>query len=245
MAAVDPVPDAPAAITHFDDERALVIADYHAGIEAALRAAGVELASGGSDRRERVLSLLRSTGADRLLVVGDLGHTIGAPDGSELEELETLVDALSVPVTLVPGNHDAGLGAALDIEVTAADGVRRGDIGFVHGHSWPSAEVLTAPVVCVGHEHPMVRLEDEVGGSHVDRVWLRGALDPTPFGKHGTPVPEDPGELVVIPAFNDRSGGTWVNVEDQEFLAPFLPDALPTGHAYLLDGTDLGPFRNL
>jgi len=245
MVAVDPVPDAPAAITTVDGDRTLVIADYHAGIEAALRDAGVELPSGATARREQLLSLLASTDADRLIVLGDLGHTVGDPGGPELEELQALVDAVPVPLTLVPGNHDAGLGDALDIEVTATAGVRRGDIGFAHGHSWPGDDVLSAAVVCIGHEHPMVRLEDEVGGSHVERVWLRGPLDPTPFRDHGRSVPREDAELVVMPAFNDRSGGTWVNVEDQEFLAPFLPAALPTGHAYLLDGTDLGPYQTL
>ena len=53
------------------------------------------------------------------------------------------------------------------------------------------------------------------------------------------------GELVVVPVFNDRSGGTWINVEGQEFLSPFLPDGLADGEAYLLDGTRLGPFRSV
>jgi metallophosphoesterase superfamily enzyme len=51
------------------------------------------------------------------------------------------------------------------------------------------------------------------------------------------------GELVVFPAFNDLSGGTWVNVTDREFLSPFLPEGLDEGQAYLLDGTRLGKYR--
>jgi len=52
---------------------------------------------------------------------------------------------------------------------------------------------------------------------------------------------------VVFPAFNGRSGGTWVNVEGQGFLAPFLPAALVGDRtdAYLLDGTRLGPYRSV
>jgi hypothetical protein len=55
----------------------------------------------------------------------------------------------------------------------------------------------------------------------------------------------DPPELVVFPAFNERSGGTWINVAGDDFLAPFLPDGLVTGDAYLLDGTRLGDFRSI
>lgn len=246
MVDLEPVTDEPAAVTTLDEETVLVIADYHAGIEIALREAGVELDSHAAERREHLLTLVERTDADELLVVGDLGHTVGEPESAELAELEDLVAALPVPMTLVPGNHDAGLGSALDISVADTDGLRRAEVGFVHGHSWPAAQILSAPMVCMGHEHPMVRLEDEVGGSHVERVWLRGELELAPFREHGveTEVP-GPTELVVVPAFNTRSGGTWVNVPDQTFLSPFLPAALPNGRAYLLDGTDLGGFQSV
>lgn len=246
MVELEPIPDRPAAITRIEDDRVVVIADYHAGIEVALRAEGVELRSRATDRRERLLDIVASRDADRVLVLGDLGHTVGESGGIELEEIETLLDAVPVPVTLVPGNHDAGIGDALDIEVTPATGARLGDLGVVHGHSWPGAEPLSAPVVCMGHEHPMVRLEDEVGGSHVERVWLRGRLDATPFiGRDESIETGSDAELVVMPAFNDLSGGTWVNVPDQEFLSPYLPAALPDGRAYLLDGTDLGRYSSV
>ncbi len=54
------------------------------------------------------------------------------------------------------------------------------------------------------------------------------------------PVENAP-DIVVFPAFNDTSGGTWVNVPGQGFLSPFLPGGLADGEAYLLDGTRLGP----
>ena len=67
-------------------------------------------------------------------------------------------------------------------------------------------------------------------------------VDPEPFEDYYEDCPEIDGELVVCPAFNDLSGGTWVNVEGQTFLSPFLPNALEEGDAYLLDGTRLGPY---
>ncbi|GGM64642.1 putative SbcD/Mre11-related phosphoesterase [Halarchaeum rubridurum] len=246
MARVEPVPGRPAAVADCGDESALVVADYHAGIEASLRREGLEAPSRADERRERVLSLVVETGAERVVFLGDLGHRIGAPRGAELDELETLVAELPVPVTLVRGNHDGGLADVLDVEVTPAEGVRLGDVGFCHGHTWPSRAVLDAGVVCVGHEHPAVKLSDEVGGGRVERVWLRGPLVADPFVAREVETNGDlSGELVVCPAFNDYSGGTWVNVEGQGFLAPFLPEACPDAQAYLLDGTRLGPYRGL
>ena len=254
MALVDPVPDAPAATADLGGERALLIADYHAGIEVGLRyERGVELESDADERRERLLALLDRTDPDRLVVLGDFAHRIGDPRGIEEDELRAVIDAVTdrVPLTVVPGNHDAGLAAAMDdrIDVAPADGRRIGDVGLAHGHTWPAREVLAAEVVCVGHEHPTVRLTDEVGGSRVERAWLRGPLRRDPFaaglGVDAGDLPWNDPELVVFPAFNDRSGGTWINVAGQGFLAPFLPDGLAAGEAYLLDGTRLGDYRSI
>jgi len=266
---VEPVVGEPAAVADLGRERALLVADVHAGIEVGLRyERGVELDDRADERRERLCDLLAETDADRLVVLGDLAHRIAAPEGEEREELEALIRAVTdrVPITLVEGNHDAGVAEAFadDLDVIGAgggllDGVTDGDdetggsrtgrVGVLHGHTWPDPALLDADVVCMGHEHPQVRLEDAVGGSRVGRAWLRGRLDPGTFADGGRDAGEiasgDPPELVVFPAFNERSGGTWVNVDGQSFLAPFLPDALPSGDAYLLDGTRLGDFRRI
>ncbi|QWC19726.1 metallophosphoesterase [Halorubrum sp. 2020YC2] len=263
MARVEPVVGEPAAVADLDRERALLVADVHAGIEVGLRyERGVELDSRADARRERLCDLLAETDADRLVVLGDLAHRIGAPDGDEREELEALISAVTdrASMTLVEGNHDAGVAEtfANDLDVvgpergflgggpSAAD-ERRGGVAVCHGHTWPDPALLDADVVCTGHEHPQVRLEDAVGGSRVERAWLRGELDPAAFTETGTEsdLPGDPPELVVFPAFNERSGGTWVNVEGQSFLAPYLPAALPAADAYLLDGTRLGNYRRV
>ncbi|PHQ39343.1 phosphoesterase [Halorubrum persicum] len=263
--AVEPVVGEPAAVADLGSERALLVADVHAGIEVGLRyERGVELDSRAAERRERLCDLIAETDADRLVVLGDLAHRIAAPEGDEREELVELARAVTdrVPMTLVEGNHDAGVAEAFadDLDVIGAgggilgDGSRgangaspRGDtgIGVLHGHTWPDPALLDADVVCMGHEHPQLRLEDAVGGSRVERAWLRGPLDPAAFVEGDEHAPSEPPELVVFPAFNERSGGTWINVDGQSFLAPFLPEALPSGDAYLLNGTRLGDFRRI
>ena len=248
---VEPVPDEPAAVADCGEERALVLADYHAGLEVALRRDGVEVRSRAADRRERTRRLLARTGADRVVFLGDLANAIGSPGREERDELEDLLSALvaRVPVTVVKGNHDGGVEAVVDdldgaVDVTDGPGTRFGSVGFAHGHTWPSRAVLSAPTVCVAHEHPTVRLEDEVGGRRVERAWLRGGIDPAPFVEHHGDIAVG-SDLVVFPAFNELTGGTWVNVEGQGFLSPFLPEGLADGEAYLLDGTRLGDYRRI
>ena len=245
---VEPIPDERAAVARTDGETMLVIADYHAGIESVLRVEGVELDSQAETRRRRVLDLLADTDADRLVILGDLIHAVGDPWESEREELAALFDAIAVPITLVKGNHDGQIDAFAEaydhVTVTEPHGVRIGSLGFVHGHTWPGREVLEADIVYQGHEQPVVRLEKSGGGSRMEHVWLRGRLTPEAF-VDAVPEADIDGELVVFPVFNDRSGGTWINVEGQEFLSPFLPDGLADGEAYLLNGTRLGPFRSV
>ena len=278
MARVEPVVGEPAAVADFGAQRVLLVADVHAGIEAGLRyERGVELADRADERRSRLLGLITETTPDRVVVLGDLVHRIGAPDGDEQAELEALVAAVTdrVPLTLVEGNHDGGVAEAVGPAIDVVDprgGVlgeadathdlpEGGSIGVLHGHTWPGPALWGADVICVGHEHPQVRLEDAVGGSRTARAWLRGPLSPAAFAgsSGGTDSREadpretdakrsftgDPPELVVFPAFNERSGGTWINVAGDDFLAPFLPDGLAAGDAYLLDGTRLGDFRSI
>ncbi|NUC74868.1 metallophosphoesterase [Haloterrigena sp. SYSU A558-1] len=271
---VEPVPGEPAATATVGTERVLLVADYHAGYEAGLRyERGVDVPSRAPDRRERLLRLIERTDPDRLVVLGDLMHSIGDPGGAERGELEVLFEAFSpsLSVTVVKGNHDGGIEdwltpeserevAALEFDpeavtVTPGAGVALGGgaVGVCHGHTWPAPEVLECDVVCLGHEHPCVRLEDEVGGSRVERAWLRGRLDPDPFRERPEyegvswlerdgETPPRPPRIVVVPAFNDLVGGTWVNLANQSFLSPFLPAGLADGEAYLVDGTRLGPY---
>ena len=257
MAHVEPVPGEPAATAALDGERALLVADYHAGIEAALRyERGVELADHGDERRDRLCRLLDSTDTERLVVLGDLAHGIGEPEGAEREELDALFDTLDdrgVSVTLAPGNHDGGVAEAYADRLTVlpGDGARVGPVGLLHGHTWPARDLLSAEVICIGHEHPTVRLEDSVGGSRAEKAWLRGPLRPEPFAAQLDCDAADldwgasPPELVVFPTFTERSGGTWINVEGQGFLSPFLPEGLASGEAFLLDGTRLGAYRSV
>ncbi|ELY31903.1 metallophosphoesterase [Natrialba magadii ATCC 43099] len=291
------MPGEPAAIATLDlesgdtsdspqaPERALLIADYHAGYEAGLRyERGVDVPSNAAERRERLFSLIERTNPDHLVVLGDLMHSIGDPGGAERGELEYLFESdplRSLDVTVVKGNHDGAIETWLDADVngsaaaepasasapppsptsltiTPGDGIALGDgsVGVCHGHTWPSLAVLESDVLCLGHEHPCVRVEDEVGGSRVERVWLRGQANPTVFREHpgldrdALPawVMDDdvePPKVVVVPAFNELVGGTWVNVTGQSFLSPFLPDGVCGGEAYLLDGTRLGPYESV
>ncbi|MFB6185790.1 MAG: metallophosphoesterase [Halobacteriaceae archaeon] len=245
MPELDPIPNKPAAILTINKKRYLIIADYHAGIEIALRSKGVEIESRATNRRERLHELLAEFTPDELVILGDLAHGIGKPHGIENEEITTLINSIDCPITLVKGNHDGKIEDVVDIPVTDSRGKRIDDVGFAHGHTYPSEAVLQTDLLCIGHEHPAVRLEDTVGGRRIERVWFRGQLDSKGFIDAFDDNLTLDGDIVVFPAFNSLSGSTWINIEGQEFLSPFLPEGITNSNVYLLDGTLLGDYQEI
>jgi len=196
------------------------------------------------------------------VVLGDLGHRIGSVEDAEREELDALYSAVvaesEVPITVALGNHDGGVetlwGDRDGVDILPASGGLLGTegtglVGVFHGHTWPDPSLLSADVLCMAHEHPTVKLQDSVGGYRTEKAWLRGRLDRPVLADGVDCDPDtlswsDP-ELIVMPAFNERSGGTWINVDEEGFLTPFLPNGLRSGELYLLDGTRLGAYRQV
>lgn len=246
MVDVEPVIGAPAATVTLGDRRLLLLADYHAGIELGFRYRdGLHVASRADDRLTTLLDLIEELDVDEVVVLGDLMHSIGSPAYDERAEIERLVEALpgGISLTVIKGNHDGELEQWLErATVLDAPGTCRDGLALSHGHTWPPEDALEAEVLVIGHEHPQVRLEDAVGGAAIHRVWLRGRLRVEPIADHfGLEVPPIGPELIVMPAFNELSGGTFVNLEDEDFLVPYLPECLSAEGVYLLDGTLLGP----
>ncbi len=138
-------------------ERALLLADAHWGKTAAFRAAGVPLPAGvtASDL-ERLSAALARTGAERLIVLGDLIHGRGSYDAPTLDAVQAWrAEHPALSVTLVRGNHDRRAG---DPPLTWGFEVVPGPLAlppFVLRHE-PQADA--GGYVLAGHLHPAVRL---------------------------------------------------------------------------------------
>ncbi len=210
----------------------LVVADLHLGVEAELRRAGVRVPS----QRERLLlkleELVRRVKPRRLVVLGDLRHSIPLPERRERREVGALVEELGTlvqEVVLVKGNHDGGI----ERLVRGAEVCRAfADAGvlMLHGHALHPWEGFTH--LLLAHAHPVVEFEDGAGGRVREKVWVEVS-----------PGEESPG-VTLMPAFGELSPGVRVNREE-------LPGAvlrrfeLGGAMVYLLDGTCLGMLREL
>ena len=140
------------------DARTLYVADTHWGKTATFRAAGIAVPPGSTAADfDRLTAAVRRTGAERLVVLGDLLH---ARRGRREAATNAAVAAwraanAGLRVELIEGNHDRAAGRpdpAWNIHVLPDP---TPDPPLILKH-FPDAD--PAGPVLAGHEHPAVRL---------------------------------------------------------------------------------------
>ncbi|NJE60763.1 metallophosphoesterase [Thermococcus sp. 21S7] len=178
--------------------RALIIADLHLGYEVSMAREGFYLPRVFTEVVGRLKSLLERERPKTLVVDGDLKHSF-VPEWREREELRAFVEEVGPLVDeliLVRGNHDVGTLWLRELGVEVVDELELGHWKLVHGHKLVDGERFI-----IGHEHPAIRLRDEVGALLKVPVFLMGE------------------ELIVLPAFSPWAYGNDVL---REIVSPFL-----------------------
>ena len=178
--------------------RNLIIADLHLGYEVSMAREGFYLPSAFHGVVERLKGVIERERPGRLIIDGDLKHSF-VPGWREREELRAFVEEVSPLVdelVLVRGNHDVGTLWLRELGVEVVDELEVGKWKLVHGHKLAEGERFI-----IGHEHPAVRLRDEVGALVKVPAFLMGD------------------GLVVLPAFSPWAYGNDVL---REIASPFL-----------------------
>jgi hypothetical protein len=202
----------------------LIIADLHMGMFSYPDNSVIEKVS------------ILAEKADQVIIAGDVKHDIGMRM-REIKEVEQLIKALEnvgvskSEITIVKGNHDAGIENVIKTE--SSRGIRIEDIGIFHGHAMPDGEVLASKTLILGHAHPAIFIKDQVGGVK-ERVWLEWKLE----------INGDEKRVIVLPAFNDVCASTAVNREKPVGVF-FKKWDYRRAEAILLDGTLLGEIQLL
>ena len=136
----------------------LLVADLHLGKAAAFRRAGIPVPEGSAAADlDRLGRLVAEQSARRLLVLGDLFHSVGGMTDAVEEQFRRWRRGLgAVEVVLVVGNHDARLGrrlGGLGLDQVAA-ALDEPPLHLIHDPRGAVAERF----VVGGHLHPAVTL---------------------------------------------------------------------------------------
>ena len=239
------VPVHGSAALHLVDESALILSDLHYGVEAEMLRGGVWVPNRSTGRTEKVLKLIKQTKSKRLILLGDVKHQVPHNSKQQRTDLEQFFMAVNrvAKVEIVPGNHDGGLEDIIpsDVKFHKSDGFVIEEIGMVHGHAWPSQEVMNSNILVMGHEHPALSFRDRLDKLHSEPCWLRAPmLEHERYDK----VPE---QLIVMPAFGELAGRT-MNREPLKGLGPVLRNGLADlakARVETLEGLDFGELGNL
>jgi putative SbcD/Mre11-related phosphoesterase len=178
--------------------RTLVIADLHLGYEVSMAREGFYLPRVFHEVTESLENILEREKPRRLVIDGDLKHSF-IPEWRERKELEAFVEEISPlvqEIVLVRGNHDVGVLWLRELGVEIVDELELSGWKVVHGHKLVEGERFI-----IGHEHPAIRLRDEVGALVKVQAFLMGE------------------KLIVLPAFSPWAYGNDVL---REIVSPFL-----------------------
>ena len=257
---IEPILNEPALVIT-GRSKALVIADIHLGIEWDLYNSGFSIPSQLEQRLDRIKTYIEQSHPDRIVLLGDIKHNAPQVSWQERDEVPYFINSLAkyAKVDVFPGNHDGGIGSLLspnkNVTLHPSRGAVVDGVGYFHGHTWPDPEILFAEHVIVAHNHPTVRLTDELGYSSIEPVWIRTRFNEEIVYKHFNTIGMDVHDqwndppVLVIPAFNELCGGVAFNeVVYYDLLGPmFVSQAIELDRAriYLLDGTELGMLKNI
>ena len=247
MSNITPVADHPVLSVLADGEAVLCAGDLHIGLEAEMRSKGVIVPSQTDKMLEELLSL--AEGCDRLVLLGDVKHRVPGTSEQEHSELPRFFRRLAKSfgeIDVVRGNHDVGIEDVFfsGVHIHPATGFSIGDVGFVHGHIWPSNAVMSKMTLVMAHNHPAIMFRDGVGHITTERCWLRAGFKEEAHSRY----PELPSEVVVVPSLNRSLQGSPVNLVGGRQIGPLFGKGmidLENAQAYLLDGIHLGPVRSL
>lgn len=269
-----PITPWPGLVIKQGDSKILVITDLHLGFEYGLLAMGITLPSQTLKIQSKLLNIIKETQPSRLILLGDIKHSISNISLQEWKELPDFFESIQEHVNtieVIPGNHDGNLTPLTprSTKILATRGVViEGEerVGLFHGHTWPGSELLDVDYLVMGHNHPVIRFEDNFGYRTVRRAWIKTSLDleklrqssslyNKPKTKEAPPrdrleeAPSKVGRLIVIPAFNDMLGGLQMNSKpSSKLLGPLLRSGcvdIDGAEAYLLDGSFLGTIAHL
>ena len=185
-----------------EEEETIAIADLHLGFEGVLYEEGFAMPRFQKDEMlKRLKGIVKRYNPKKMVVNGDLKHEFSRNLPQEWNEVSEVLDCLegNTELHFTRGNHDNYLMTILakrDLELPKV--LRWKGITFAHGHE----SLEWKGLLVIGHEHPSVKLKDEIGAFIKVPCYLVGE------------------NVIVLPAFSPLAYGT--NVTAMSPISPPL-----------------------
>ncbi len=263
---MEPIFDNRGLIISWDDRNVLLISDLHLGFEVTIsQEKGVEFPPQHPVIFQRIENLVKKYSVSHLYIIGDVKHTIIVDSFYNWEIVPEFMESIGdmVDVTIIPGNHDGNLESLLprNVILTNVHGIvlepQEESVGLLHGHSWPSYDVLDAKMIVVGHNHPTIRRFRDASVPEIGRASRRrfGGIVPVVIQsrldkncvRQTMGMLENPDDtdctMITLPSFNELFSGVPVNYSTSEFFGPLFENKCANLHeseVYSIDGLFLG-----
>jgi putative SbcD/Mre11-related phosphoesterase len=244
LSELQPIPNEPALF--IKNKNILVIADLHIGIESVLKEQGLNTASQTKAMTKHLVSLCEMYKPKEIILLGDVKHNIPSSTIQERRDVKTFLETIQPYglLHILPGNHDGNIKklAPEEIKVHPSDGLVIENIGFVHGHRWPSEEIMQCEQIIIGHTHPTIMFTDRLKHKAFESCWLKGKTikktlkEKYPAAKYL--------QILVMPAFNPLCGGIATNEKGVTGPIGKIMD-VNNAQVYLLDGSSLGKVKDI
>lgn len=235
------------------EEKILVIADLHIGLEHELYASGIVIPPQAEKFSKLINKLIKATKAKTLVIVGDVKHEVPGISYREMKEIPKLFSSLTekTKVIVCLGNHDTYLNelAPKEVKIYSSRGFKIGEYGFFHGHAWPSKKLMQCDYLFMSHIHPAMEFRDKLGYRAMEQVWVTGKLDKGLVKRKYKIKKCGKLKTVILPVFNRLLGGVALNsTVEKGLIGPLLANKfldIQKSKVFLLDGTFLGNVDNL
>lgn len=244
LSEIQPIPNEPALF--IKNKQILVVADLHIGIESQLREQGLHAASQAQKMIDHLLSICKKYKPKEIILLGDIKHNIPSATIQERRDVQNFLKLIEEfgTIHIIPGNHDGFIKKLSpdQIKIHPSDGFIIENVGFVHGHRWPSEEIMRCEQIITAHTHPTIMFTDRLGYRTFESCWIKGMFLKNKL-KEKYPNSTYP-EILVMPAFNPLCGGLAANQEGITGPIGKIID-IKNAEIYLIDGTSLGRVKDI
>jgi putative SbcD/Mre11-related phosphoesterase len=195
---------------------------------------------------DRLLKICKKYKPLEIILLGDIKHNIPSSTIQERRDVKNFLTTIKEygSVYIIPGNHDGNINkiSPPEIIIHPSNGFSIENIGFVHGHRWPSEEIMQCDQIVIGHTHPTVMFTDRLGYKTFEPCWIKSMFL---INKLKEKYPNGiSSSILIIPAFNPLCGGIAVNQEGVSGPIGKIID-IQNAQIYLIDGTLVGRVKTV